>query len=781
MRTELANIYIYDAMTLRHLFPAPLTMNDTNGYEAKCLPVRGTRLNASHAVGLVREPYRTQAISPRATPSRFGAAPSSVTPSLGSVRVGGPAFEAPQTHPNAKRPLPCPTRRVRSTYSLRGSDCPHTLRPREHPGTAPRRASTVHTTRVTTQRCEARCRRSGPWQSHDPPPRFSRRFHRREPKLLHTPLLPVAVYQNIYNRGGETRNPPHDPKAKPPAYTWGVTHSKWNLLRRIEHGNTVTAADRAVCPHGHRSAAQGGGQGAGPTRRGFDCLVCGRRFSQIAPNQLAPGQDPESAWVRVSPEQQQQLQQQQQQPNTGGDYAWLNRRTVQGTPVAGPSRPSVRLPNGLLQVRAVAPPLAPQPQAAPPSQARERGPCVGDTKLIFHNRQGEATDTAMAFESLEHRLLPRAAVVAIAEAGWDAKMIEVVEKRMRTKCHRLYCAPANGRAPRGSVTAIVVRADVEQVEGEGLLWKREDGKALIVAVVLGGTPYYVSAAHYPAAEHDDRERAEFETDLRYEYTKARATHGALHPRWKDAGWLRGSDRNMVDRWGTGLDEQAQRRYSARATHAMNLTRASCNLSDVWTALRPNDPAGLTHGEPGRRRRLDGWEAGTSTIGHELGVVDVRVIPAVQLSVPWKDRKKGLKISDHDAVEVTLRSSTERRPAGEPRIRAGALDIPEVRKYIRQSVAQLKNRPGDAQSRFDLWAADVVSKCHRAYRAQARAAARERTLLERLVRESHGRHDVAGSDEPEAGQLRTAMATCGLTADKTHTLTLCRPHFLCTCM
>ena len=99
---------------------------------------------------------------------------------------------------------------------------------------------------------------------------------------------------------------------------------------------------------------------------------------------------------------------------------------------------------------------------------------------------------------------------------------------------------------------------------------------------------------------------------------------------------------MVDRWGTGLDEQAQRRYSARATHAMNLTRASCNLSDVWTALRPNDPAGLTHGEPGRRRRLDGWEAGTSTIGHELGVVDVRVIPAVQLSIPWKDRKKVLK-------------------------------------------------------------------------------------------------------------------------------------------
>jgi hypothetical protein len=426
------------------------------------LPVRGRGLWSSHAVGLVRASHRTHPTSLRAAPSRFGAAPQPVTPSLGSVRVGEPAFEAPRTHPTAKRPLPRPTRRVRSTYSLRGSDGPHTLRPREHPDAAPRRASTVRTTRVATQRCEAQCRGSGPRQSRDPPPRFSRRFHRREPKLLHTPLQPVAVYKNAYIRGEKTRNPPDDPKAKPPAYTWGVTHSKWNLLRRIEHGNTVTAADRAVCPHGHRSAAQGGGQGAGPTRRGFDCLVCGRRFSQIAPNQLAPGQDPESAWVRVSPGQQQQQRQQQQQPNAGGDYAWLNRRTVQGTPVAGPSRPAVQLPNGLLQVRAVAPPPAPPPQAAPPSQAREKGPCVGDTRLIFHNRQGEATDTAMAFESLEHRLLPRAAVVAIAEAGWDAKMIDVVEKRMHTKCHRLYCAPANGRAPRGSVTAIVVRADVNK-------------------------------------------------------------------------------------------------------------------------------------------------------------------------------------------------------------------------------------------------------------------------------------------------------------------------------
>ena len=45
---------------------------------------------------------------------------------------------------------------------------------------------------------------------------------RREPKLLHTPLL---QYIKMSIAGGGNEEPPHDPKAKPPAYTWGVTHS----------------------------------------------------------------------------------------------------------------------------------------------------------------------------------------------------------------------------------------------------------------------------------------------------------------------------------------------------------------------------------------------------------------------------------------------------------------------------------------------------------------------------------------------------------------------------
>eukprot|EP00964_Phaeocystis_antarctica_P090356 scaffold57794_cov57-Phaeocystis_antarctica.AAC.1 len=100
------------------------------------------------------------------------------------------------------------------------------------------------------------------------------------------------------------------------------------------------------------------------------------------------------------------------------------------------------------------------------------------------------------------------------------------------------------RSPRCSVAVVVVRADVEHAAGEGLLWQREDGKAVIAAVALGGEYYYVAAAHYPAAGHDDEERADFETDVRSEFERKRAVHEALYPEWKGASLLRGSDRNM---------------------------------------------------------------------------------------------------------------------------------------------------------------------------------------------------------------------------------------------
>lgn len=127
---------------------------------------------------------------------------------------------------------------------------------------------------------------------------------------------------------------------------------------------------------------------------------------------------------------------------------------------------------------------------------------------------------------------------------------------------------------------------------------------------------------------------------------------------------------MIDRWGTALDEQKPHAYSAHAAPVVAITRAGFYLADVWTTLWPKD-SGHTHGEPGARRRLDGWECLTGKLRREVGVVYIQVIDAIRLSVPWSDKKKGLKVSDHDAAtihgEAAARRGTDKgwRP-GNPR-------------------------------------------------------------------------------------------------------------------
>ena len=181
----------------------------------------------------------------------------------------------------------------------------------------------------------------------------------------------------------------------------GVTHAQWNLLRRIEHGNTPTAADRAVCPHGHNNAEGGGGYGDRRNpRRQFRCLTCGGRFSQLPPLQLTPGQDHQPEWIGAPPAH---------DTDANGHWTWVQRRVVQGiscTPTGAPTPPQTVLPNGILQVN-----KAPTAPATPPCHLQERPspndkhgaktrPCVGDTKLLFHNRQGDNTDIHMTIEAL---------------------------------------------------------------------------------------------------------------------------------------------------------------------------------------------------------------------------------------------------------------------------------------------------------------------------------------------------------------------------------------------
>ena len=50
---------------------------------------------------------------------------------------------------------------------------------------------------------------------------------------------------------------PRAPPVLTPPYTWRITHAKWNLLRRIEHGNTAARKDGAMDTSAARDTAMG--------------------------------------------------------------------------------------------------------------------------------------------------------------------------------------------------------------------------------------------------------------------------------------------------------------------------------------------------------------------------------------------------------------------------------------------------------------------------------------------------------------------------------------------
>ena len=484
--------------------PPPSTPT-TKGLRFEVSP-RVMRFQVSLPVGLLGEPYRTIRESRKALKKRLRATSHRRLPTDRLSTAVEVLYHTQSVEPTAHSAAPPPLGRVNATDSFSATCSPPPGRPRA-PSTRPLApASQGRTNQVTPRPRAPKCGRCRPRLYQSPTEPASRHFANRETKHPATPATqvttPLTTGGIINSKHAAKTNiklfDTNTPPAFTPPYQWGISHKNWNLLRRIEHGNTTagggpprsTAADQAVCPNGHANAH--GGTGAGPYRRVFKCLTCGKRFSQIMPSLLTPGQDPDTKWVAERPTNAQGTH------ASTSDQAWLGRVTVQATPVHGQPPPAEILDNGLLRAHApqAQAPAAGTDAASAHAKRHHRATCVGDVKLIFQNRQGEASDPQMAFDTLERQLLPRAAVAAIVEAGWDAKLIATVTKRMESKGHRLYCAPAETRSPAHSVGAIVVRADVVRDPGERLVWRRPDGKALIIAVALAGVHYYVSAAHY---------------------------------------------------------------------------------------------------------------------------------------------------------------------------------------------------------------------------------------------------------------------------------------------
>ena len=355
--------------------------------------------------------------------------------------------------------------------------------------------------------------------------------------------------------------------------------------------------------------------------------------------------------------------------------------------------------------------------------------------LIYQNFRSIAESVKLALEYVERRLLPRASVCVGLETWWDNKTSTAVGAKLAKSGHRLYVA--NGKQTvRGTGAMVIVRADVEQADGERLVWARDDGKAIAVALTVAKRQFYVIATHYP---HVDAQQAEFERAVRADFVAARVAHEALHPSWIGAGLLWAADRNTVV--DMKADCQKPGSLHMQAVAEMKQTHTQWRLQDVWPWLRPGKP-GYTLGEEGGRKRYDTWSGSTSLFQGDQGIVDIRVIPALQLSVPYTKKVKKdespQKVSDHDAVEITLRSSTAESPPSEPRVHKGVLADRELRKWLEQSTAQLKGGEQElatSTQRFDAWAAAVIARCHAAHKRRSRAAAKERARIIAAVRDA----------------------------------------------
>ena len=172
-------------------------------------------------------------------------------------------------------------------------------------------------------------------------------------------------------------------------FFWFLSHHAWNKWMHALHGNTTAPRAKnhelAVCPDGHTGAERCRGAGTTPfgSMYSFTCLTCKKRFKQLVPSKLQPGQNPRCSWV-----------------DTRGET----------------------------------------PSDEAPAASSVGSACHGDVRLLAHNAQGLGLYASLAVEYIEQRVLRRAEVGCLMETGWNE------QRRSWVPCPscglgRLHCTP----------------------------------------------------------------------------------------------------------------------------------------------------------------------------------------------------------------------------------------------------------------------------------------------------------------------------------------------------
>eukprot|EP00964_Phaeocystis_antarctica_P011563 scaffold6396_cov72-Phaeocystis_antarctica.AAC.3 len=210
----------------------------------------------SHAVGPFGGPYRTtNPLSRKASKHQSKTVSLRLSPNHGLAHARNHSSHAPRTQPAPNGAPPMPAPRAQRTYRFCATDgrlaaaCDATKRTAAHtaapavPTTGAFQASQATSTPPEGQNVDR--------QSQILPQKNKRQAQTKpcnDTKISAARSTVAAVCCS--NTTGGAASPPlysfsFEPRSQAPAYTWLPTHAAWNLLRRIEQGNTTTAPQNA--------------------------------------------------------------------------------------------------------------------------------------------------------------------------------------------------------------------------------------------------------------------------------------------------------------------------------------------------------------------------------------------------------------------------------------------------------------------------------------------------------------------------------------------------------
>ena len=294
-------------------------------------------------------------------------------------------------------------------------------------------------------------------------------------------------------------------------------------------------------------------------------------------------------------------------------------------------------------------------------------------------------------------------VHGLSESNLEPGQSTALEAGLHALGHRMWAAHRTSRnSQKGTGTVIVARSTVAPKPGDGVVYTKDDGKAMAVALTIIDRPLIYLVMHLP---HTDADQAKFLTDVRVGMVAAMAKQVAktengkqIGAPWARATVIRAGDMNMTEH---PLDNEggAQTPGPIVVAAMRSLDEALGCSADVYRTMEP-DGQGVTHGKTGKGRRIDTFGGPPSWLTGPFGIVAHRELSPRATAYSYLDtstRKEMYKESDHSLIQITLRVSDIAKQPPRPNVNLASLRSQEVRKVTEALLERGEQMPQAAGS------------------------------------------------------------------------------------